>query len=90
VGREEAKAEIVDHVPSLQNNELGAVRVRLVAESFRPSVTTTVLWLQDLGLDIGCIEVSPRSLADGNYVVTARQLLPLPEAEEYLVKRRRK
>jgi hypothetical protein len=51
-------------------------------------VTTTVLWLRDVGLDIGCVEVSPKSLPDGGYVVTARQLLPLAAAEDYLVKRR--
>lgn len=62
----------------------------LVAETFGPSVTTTVLWLRDVGLDIGCVEVSPRSLPEGGYVVTARQLLPLPAAEDYLVKRRRR
>ena len=64
--------------------------MRLVAEGFGPSVTATVLWLRDVGLDIGCVEVSPRRLPGGGYVVTARQLLPLPAAEDYLVKRRRR
>jgi hypothetical protein len=90
LGKEEARAEVLDHAPSLKNNELRPVRVRLVAEAFGPSVTTTVLWLRDVGLDIGCVEVSPRSLPGGGHVVTARQLLPLPAAEDYLVKRRRK
>ena len=39
---------------------------------------------------MGCVEVSPRMLLGGGYVVTARQLLPLPAAEDYLVKRRRR
>lgn len=88
--KEGARAEVLDHAPSLQDTELRPVRVRLVAEAFGPSVTTTVLWLRDVGLDIGCVEVSPRSLPEGGYVVTARQLLPLPAAEDYLVKRRRR
>jgi hypothetical protein len=88
--KESARAEVFDHAPSLQNSELRAVRVRLVAEAFGPSVTTTVLWLRDVGLDIGCVEVSPRTLPNGGHVVTARQLLPLPAAEDYLVKRRRR
>jgi hypothetical protein len=90
VGKEQARAEVLDHAPSLESNELRPVRVRLVAEAFGPSVTTTVLWLREVGLDIGCVEVSPRSLPGGGHVVTARQLLPLPAAEDYLVKRRRK
>jgi hypothetical protein len=85
-----ARAEVLDHAPSLRSSELRSVRVRLVAEAFGPSVTTTVLWLRDVGLDIRCVEVSPRRLPDGGYVVTARQLLPLPAAEDYLVKRRRR
>ena len=90
LGQEDARVEIFDHAPSLRNSELRPVRVRLVAEGFGASVTTTVLWLRDVGLDVGCVEVSPRSLPDGGYVVTARQLLPLPAAEDYLVKRRRR
>jgi hypothetical protein len=62
----------------------------LVAEAFRPSVTSMVLWLRDYELDIGCIEVSARLLPDGNAVLTSRQLLPLPVAEDYLVQRRRR
>ena len=65
LGKEEARAEILDHAPSLKSNELRPVRIRLVAEAFGPSVTTTVLWLRDIGLDIGCVEVSPRSLPGG-------------------------
>jgi hypothetical protein len=90
LGKEDAQAEVFDHAPSLRDGEPRPVRVRLVAEAFGPSVTATVLWLRDVGLDVGCIEVSPRRLPEGNYVVTARQLLPLPAAEDYLVKRRRK
>jgi len=90
LSKEEARAEVLDHAPSLRNSELRPVRVRLVAEAFGPSVTTTVLWLRDVGLDIGCVEISPRSLPNEGHVVTVRQLLPLPAAEDYLVQRRRR
>jgi hypothetical protein len=90
LSREGALADVLDHAPSLRSSELRPVRVRLVAEAFRASVTTTVLWLRDVGLDIGCVEVSPRMHPDGGYIITARQLLPLPAAEDYLVKRRRR
>jgi hypothetical protein len=49
-----------------------------------------VLWLRDYGIDIGCIELTARSVDGTSAVLSARQLLPLPEAEDYLVRRRRK
>lgn len=89
---DEAKAreDLIEHAPSLEEGGLGPVKVRLVAEAFRPSVTSTVLWLRDYDLDIGCVEVSAHLLPDGNAVVSSRQLLPLPLAEDYLVRRRRR
>jgi hypothetical protein len=41
-------------------------------------------------LDIDCIQISARRLPEGNALITSRQLLPLPAAEDYLVKRRRR
>lgn len=88
---EPAVREILfDHAPSLEATGIGPVKVRLVAEAFRPSVTSMVLWLRDYDLDIGCIEISARRLPDGNAIITSRQLLPLPVAEDYLVRRRRR
>jgi hypothetical protein len=46
------------------------------------------MWLRDYGLDIGCVEVRTRRHPDGTALITARQLLPPPAAEDYLVKRR--
>ena len=85
-----ARDAIVEHAPALERSGIGPVKVRLVAETFRPSVTSMVLWLQDYELDIGCIEITARRLADGNAIVTSRQILPLPVADDYLVQRRRK
>ena len=81
---------IFEHAPSLRRSGMGPVKVRLVAESFKPSVTSTALWLRDYDLDIGCIEITARRLTDGTAVITSRQFLPLPVAEDYLVKRRRR
>lgn len=85
-----ARDAIVEHAPALERSGIGPVKVRLVAETFRPSVTSMVLWLQDHELDIGCIEITARRLASGNASVTSRQILPLPVADDYLVQRRRK
>jgi hypothetical protein len=87
---ETAKTEVVNHAPALADEELGPTRIRLVATGFGPSVTTVVLWLRDLGLDIGCVELRARRWSESSAVLTARQLLPPPAAEDYLVKRRRR
>ena len=87
---EEAHAALLDHAPKLAGRELGDVRIRLVAGGFSPSVTSLVLWLRDHDIDIGCVEVKAR-MADGDtLILTARQLIPLPQTEDYLVQRRRK
>ena len=86
VSPEEARAEVLEHAPVLGETELGAVRVRLVAEGFGPSVTTTVMWMhQQLGLDIGCVRITARRLPDGSAVVASRLIVPPPAARDYLV-----
>lgn len=87
---DEARTAIFEHAPALADRELGPIRVRIVAGSFGPSVTHVVLWLNDLGLDIGCIEISARRHGDTHAVLSVRQIIPPPAAEDYLVKRRRR
>jgi hypothetical protein len=65
------------------------VRIVLVASEFSRELTTTVLWLNERGMDIRCVRlrpyrVGPLLLAD------VQQLIPLPEAEEYQVSLREK
>jgi hypothetical protein len=91
VSTEEGRALLVDHAPALEEGGPRPVKILLVAGAFGPAVTSVVLWLRDYGIDIGCIEISMRAVPGANQaVLAARQLLPLPEAEDYLVRRRRK
>jgi hypothetical protein len=88
---EESLATLLEHAPALDEGGLRPMRVLLVAGSFGPAVTSVVLWLQEYGLDIGCVEISVRAVPNGKQaVLAARQILPLPQAEDYLVRRRRK
>jgi hypothetical protein len=87
---EEARVALLDHAPSLAEGELHTVRIRLVAGSFGPAVTSVVLWLRDHGIDIGCVEVTARQVSADAAVLSSRSVIPLPEAEDYLVRRRRK
>lgn len=89
--KDEMRQQLLDHAPALEDGGPRAVRVLLVAGSFGPAVTSVVLWLREYGIDIGCVEVSVRAVPGAKQaVLTARQILPLPEAEDYLVRRRRK
>jgi hypothetical protein len=89
--KDEARQRLLDHAPALEDGGLRSVRILLVAGSFGPAVTSVVLWLREYGVDIGCVEVSARAVPNARQaVLTARQILPLPEAEDYLVRRRRK
>lgn len=88
---DEARADVLEHAPSLSESELRAVRIRLLAEDYKPSVTTTVMWMhQELELDISCMRISARRLPDGSAILSSRQILPPPAAEDYLVGVRRK
>lgn len=64
-------------------------RIVLMSPSFSKEITTTVLWLNDLGLDIRCLKAKPYEL-NGNLYLDVEQVIPLPSADTYIVKRRDK
>lgn len=64
-------------------------RIILAADDFGPELTSTVLWLRDFEVDIRCVRLTPYSV-EGALLVDSTVLIPLPEAEEFLVRRERK
>ena len=60
-------------------------RIVLVSEGFSPELTTCVLWLNRNGLDVTCIRMQPYRNGTELLVETS-QVIPLPEAEDYLVR----
>lgn len=65
-------------------------RIILAAGSFGPEITTPFVWLErEYGMDITCIELDVHQRGEEVFV-SARQVLPIPEAEEYMAKRRQK
>lgn len=96
--QEVARERIVDHAPLLADEQPGKVRIRLVAEDFPSSVTSTILFLRELGtggsesakLDIGCTKLTAYALPDGSHVMSAQPVIPIPETEEYLVRKRKR
>lgn len=69
------------------NNENFAqeVRIVLVSAEFSKEITSTVLWLNDYGLDIRCVRIKPYN-DNGRTLVDIEQVIPLPEASDYITK----
>lgn len=64
-------------------------RIVLASAEFSKELTTSVIWLNNQGLDIRCIRLKPYNDGD-NLLLDVQQVIPLPEAEEYQVKIRDK
>jgi hypothetical protein len=67
----------------------GDVRLVLVSAEFSKELTSAVMFLNERELDIRCVRVKPYSLED-RVLVDVQQVLPLPEASDYVVKLREK
>jgi hypothetical protein len=65
------------------------VRIVLVSSAFSKEITTSVMWLNERNMDIRCVRMNPYQ--DGHRVlVDVQQLIPLPEAADYIIRVREK
>ncbi|NJN12780.1 MAG: hypothetical protein HC815_34455 [Richelia sp. RM1_1_1] len=64
-------------------------RIILIAPSFSQEITTTVLWLNEAGINIRCMQVNLYNINDGEFL-NIEQIIPLPSAEDYQIKIREK
>ncbi|WP_196005019.1 hypothetical protein [Citrobacter freundii] len=87
-----AKAKILDFV-ELEDTELvdfgKDIRIILASADFGKELTTTAIWLRDKGVDIRCVRLTPYNF-NGEVLINAEQIIPVPELEEYQVKFREK
>jgi hypothetical protein len=60
-------------------------RAILVSGKYRKEVTSTALWLLNNGIDITCFKVTPY-LFQGDVLIDFKQIIPLEDAEEYIIK----
>lgn len=60
-------------------------RTILVAGDYRKEVTSTVMWLLNNGIDITCFKATPYSF-NQETIVDFNQIIPLQEAEDYIIK----
>ena len=94
LGRSEAEAKglILQFLgwDESQTEELTTdVRIVLVSAEFSKELTSSVLWLNQSGLDIRCVRIRPYEL-DSQLLVDVQQVLPLPEAQEHQIRIREK
>ena len=61
-----------------------APRIVLVSEGFSKELTTSVLWLNENGLDITCIQLQPYRNGS-ELLIESSQIVPVPGTEELLV-----
>ena len=76
--------ENADEKPFGQN-----VRMVLAAAEFSKELTTAVMWLNKRDLDIRCVRIKPYS-DNGRVLIDVQQVIPLPEAEDYIVHLKKK
>lgn len=65
------------------------VRIVLVSAQFSKELTGAVMWLNERGLDIRCVKIQPYA-DNGRVLIDVQQLIPLPEAEQYQVRIKKK
>jgi hypothetical protein len=81
----EARDQIIEFVDSDTFNELSKKpRIILCSEGFSQEITTTVLWLREFQVDIGCVKITPYKI-DAKIIIVPSVIIPLQEAKQYLI-----
>ena len=80
---ENAKNDILKFLKTNEEIEIGSSpRIILVAPTFSKEITTHVLWLNDRGLNIKCLQARPYRIENKLYI-DIEQIIPLLSASEY-------
>lgn len=79
-----AKYEIESFIEVEIKNLNQEQRIILVSKDFHSDVASAVLWLNDKGLDIKCIKISPFITDNNQLLIYPTQIIPLPEAEDFI------
>lgn len=73
----------------LKLNVGNSQRIILVAAKFTNEVTSSVLWLRNFKVNISCVKVTPSKFGD-QIMLEFDKIIPIPEAETYLVQKANK
>lgn len=87
IDAEAAKKEIINFIDNDEFEELSdKPRMILVSREYRIEVTSTVLWLRKFGIDLKCIKLTPYAMDNNTIAFESNIIIPLPEAEDFIVK----
>ena len=88
MGEEDAASRINAHLTvdaeSVDMNSSNP-RIILVSANFSKELTTSVLWLNQIGMNITCIKLQPWKMDDALFLESSH-VIPIPEAEDYMVR----
>lgn len=65
------------------------VKIILASAEFSKELTTSVMWLNDFGLDIRCVRMHPYN-SNGEILLDVQTVIPIPEVADYQVRIREK
>ncbi len=65
------------------------VKIVLVAADFSKELCTTVMWLNDFGIDIRCVRIAPYR-HNGELLLDVQTVIPLPEMADFRIRIREK
>ena len=91
----EASQRLVTHTESEDEPDLlkklnAKQKLVLVARTFPKEVTTTVLWLNEQGLDVSCLELTPYfDPRSKSHFIQSSYIIPVPETRDLMVELRR-
>jgi endonuclease NucS-like protein len=85
---DEAMSQLMEWAEGISDETLAPPRIVLMAADFGPTVTNTALFLYEAGIDIRLVRYQLYQTAAGQNVLTVTQLLPVPDAEEFMVRPR--
>lgn len=88
---DEAETRIEKFIEAENFEELNkSQRIILISKEFHSDVISAVLWLRDFGIEVSCVRFTPYVDEIGNLYITPTKIIPLPEAEDYLIKKEKK
>lgn len=83
---EDARAQLIDWSETVSDETLSPPRIVLMASDFGPTVTNTALFLYEAGIDIRLVRYQLYQTAGGEKVLSVTQLLPVPDAEDFMIR----
>lgn len=88
VSAAEARKELEDFAPTISDETLSPPRIVLLASEFGPTITNAALFLFEAGLDIQLRRYQLYQLSNDERVLSISQLIPVPAAEDFMIKPR--